>query len=264
MSPTSDNKPTAKPKVAKEAKPAKIGLASAKAAAAKPSKPVKPHVCAYCNTGFTRESTLHTHVCEQKRRFLAKNDKHVVYGYQAFVSFFQYVEHSTAVKSYEEFTQSPYYNAFVKFGSFISNTRPLYIGKYIDWVVKSGVKLDHWCRDELYEKYVVDLVRTESVETALERSVTHMQTWADTTGAVWTQYFEHVSGSRATYDIKDGKVSPWLILNSPTGRQMVASLSDEQLNEIAAILDPAYWTRVFKLKTSDVELVKDIVREASL
>ena len=37
----------------------------------------------------------------------------------------------------------------------MSNVKPLYPHKYIDYVVTSGVKLDHWCREELYEKYSV-------------------------------------------------------------------------------------------------------------
>ena len=75
-------------------------------------------------------------------------------------------------KTYEEFVKSHrFYNAFVKFGSFVNNVRPLYPDKYIDYVVTSNVKLDHWCREEMYEKYAVELIRKEGVETALERSV---------------------------------------------------------------------------------------------
>ena len=47
-------------------------------------------------------------------------------------------------------------------------------------VVTIGVKqYNYWCKDELYEKYAIDLIRKEGVETALERSVTTMMEWAD-------------------------------------------------------------------------------------
>lgn len=225
---------------------------------------VKPYVCQYCKHGYTKESTLFTHVCEQKRRHLAKEEKHVIIGYQTFVRFFQLTQNSKSNKTYEEFAKSPYYNAFVKFGSYVSNVNPLYPDHYIDWVVKSGVKLDHWCRDALYEKYVLELIHTENVETALQRSVKHMQTWANANNSVWNHYFNYVSPNRATFDIKDGKISPWLILNSPSGKKLLASLNDEQLSSISNVIDPQVWVKKFKSQISDLQLVKDVVKEANL
>ena len=224
----------------------------------------KPYTCQYCGHGYTKESTLMTHVCEQKRRHLAKEEKHVMIGYQAFVRFYQITQHAKGTKTYDEFAKSPYYNAFVKFGSFVSNTDPLYPSKYIDFVVRSGVKLDHWCRDDLYEKYVLNLIHTESAETALERTLGHMQDWADNNNTQWNLYFTNVSVNRAVYDIKDGKVSPWVILNSPTGKQMLTSFGDEQLSSISSIIDPQVWVKKFKSQTFDVQLIKEIVKAGIL
>lgn len=226
--------------------------------------PNKPYVCKYCNHGYTRESTLATHVCEQKRRHLQKNDKAPMIGYQTYVRFYQLTQDSSVTKSYDEFAKSPYYNAFVKFGSFVSNTNPLYPDKFIDYVVKSGVKLDHWCRDSLYEKYVLELILTESAHTALERSIKHMQAWAETKDSVWNDYFRYVSPNRVIFDIKDGKVSPWLILNSPTGKQMLNTLSDDQLDAIANVINPQVWVRKFKSNAFDLQLIKDVVTQGNL
>ena len=141
-----------------------------------------------------RESTLMAHLCEKKRRALQKDERRVRLGFYAFNQFYKLSAGNKTEKTYEQFCNSPYYNAFVKFGSFISNVKPLYTEKYIDWVVCSGVKLDHWCRDELYEKYVNQLIKKEGVETALERSVMTMMEWADEQEqAPWNHYFQHVS-----------------------------------------------------------------------
>ena len=52
------------------------------------------------------------------------------------------------------------------------------------------VKLDHWCREEMYEKYAIELIRKEGVETALERSVNTMMEWAEENEpAPWNHYF---------------------------------------------------------------------------
>jgi hypothetical protein len=224
----------------------------------------KPFVCQYCGHGYTKESTLATHVCEQKRRHLQKDQKAVRVGYDAFNRFFKLSQNSKGDKTYDEFAKSPYYNAFVKFGSFVSNVNPLYPDHYIDWVIRSGVKLDHWCRDAMYDQYVLELIHTESVEVAVERSVRHMQQWADDNNSVWNHYFKYVSTNRAMFDIKDGKVSPWLILNSKSGKELLNRMDDFQLNAIAAVIDPQVWIKRFKADRDDLDLVKNVIDQGSL
>jgi hypothetical protein len=225
----------------------------------------KPYVCEYCNTGYTREKTLLVHVCEQKRRHLQKNEKRVQLGFYAFQRFYKLSAGAKTDKTYTEFCKSQYYNAFVKFGSFVNNVRPLYPEKYIDYVVTSGVKLDHWCREEMYEKYAIELIRKEGVETALERSISTMLEWAsENEPAPWNHYFDHVTLNRAVWHIKDGKISPWLLLNCKSGKEMLSKLNDEQLNLIYHVLDPSHWAMRFKRNPKDVELVREIVKEANL
>jgi len=224
----------------------------------------KPYTCEHCGHGFTKEKTLIVHVCEQKRRALAKSEKHVVLGYDTYNRFYRKTQNAKTDKTYDDFARSPYYNAFVKFGSFVSNVNPLYPDRFIDFVVTSGVKLDHWCRDELYDKYVLDLIKTEAVETALERSIKHMIKWGEDNNAEWNHYFSYVSLNRATFDIRDGKVSPWVILNSTNGKKLLSRLADEQLNAIAQQIDPPFWVNKFKRQSSDVSLVKEVVKESNL
>ena len=225
----------------------------------------KPFVCEYCNTGYSKEKTLIVHICEQKRRHLQQKEKRVQLGFYAFNQFYKLSAGSKKDKTYEEFCKSQYYNAFVKFGSFISNVKPLYPEKYIDYVVTSRVKLDHWCREEMYEKYAIELIRKEGVETALERSVITMMEWADeNTPAPWNHYFQHIGLNTAVWNIKDGKISPWLILNCKTGKDMLNKFNDEQLDMIYHVLDPAHWAMRFKRNPKDVELVKEVVKESNL
>lgn len=225
---------------------------------------IKPFVCQYCGHGYSKESTLVVHVCEQKRRALARNERHVVLGYDTFNRFYKISQNYKGEKTYEEFCKSPYYNAFVKFGSFVSNVNPLYPDKFIEYVVRSGVKLDHWCSDTLYDSYVVDLVKREPVETALERSVKHMMSWGQENNAAWNHYFLYVSLSRATFDVKDGKISPWLLLNCANGKAMLKKFDDTQLQAVSTIMDVPFWLNKFKKLPADVELVKQVVKESNI
>jgi uncharacterized short protein YbdD (DUF466 family) len=224
----------------------------------------QPYICQHCNKGFMQEKTLAVHVCEQKRRYLARSEKHVVIGYDTYNRFYKTTQNNKGDKTYDEFARSPYYNAFVKFGSFVSNVNPLYPDKFIDYVVTSGVKLDHWCRDALYDEYVVHLVKSEPVEVALERSISHMMSWANDNDSQFNHYFLYVSLSRATFDIKDGKISPWLVLNSANGKSMLKKFNDEQLSAISAVMDVPFWLSKFKKLPADTELVRQVVKESNI
>ncbi len=232
--------------------------------ASKAQSSEKPYKCEYCGARFVREKTLAVHICEKKRRALQEKEKRVQLGFYSFNRFYRLSSGAKKDKTYKEFCDSPYYNAFVKFGSFLSNVRPLYPEKYIDYVVTSGVKLDQWCREEMYEKYAVELIKKEGVETALERSIRTMIEWAEENNSVWNHYFFYVSENRAVWHIRDGKISPWLLLNCKSGKELLGKFNDEQLEMIYPILDPSHWALKFKRQTADLELVKQVVKESKL
>ena len=91
-----------------------------------------------------------------------------------------------------------------------------------------------------------------------------MMDWADTHNAQWNHYFLYVSLSRACYDIKDGKISPWLILNSANGKDMLKKFTDDQLIHIQGIIDPQFWVSKFRKLPADVLMVKDVVKESNI
>jgi len=221
-------------------------------------------ICVHCNRTYTKESTLVAHMCEQKRRALQKDEKRVQAGFLAYNRFYRLTQNAKKDKKYEEFCKSSYYNAFVKFGSFINNINPLYPDKFIDFVIKSGVKLDHWCRDELYDKYVTDMIKIESADAAIQRSLTTMMEWGEEQNANFAHYFDYVNLNRAVNHIANGLISPWMILNTVSGQTMLSKFNDEQLEIISEKIDPAYWSKRFKTYPSEIALVKEISKEIGL
>jgi hypothetical protein len=220
--------------------------------------------CGYCNKEFAKEKTLLVHICEPKRRHLSKNEKHVQLALLTYQRFYEISQKSSSKKSFEDFASSPYYNAFVKFGSFLSNTSPIYPDRFIDFVIKSGIKLDHWCRDELYDTYVAELIKIEPAEGAIQRSIQTMMDWADANNAPWNHYFSYANLNRITHHIKEGKVSPWVLLNCKAGKDMLQNMNDEQLEIVGPFIDPQFWMKRFKTLPADVELVKELVKEAKI
>jgi len=219
--------------------------------------------CPYCGKSFAKEKTLVVHVCEPKRRHMSKNEKHVQLALLTYQRFYE-ISQKQKNKTFDEFAKSPYYNAFVKFGSFMSNANPIYPEKFIDFVIKSGVKLDHWCRDELYDTYLQELLKIEPADGAIQRTINTMMDWADNNEATWNHYFYYANLNRATHDIKEGKISPWILLQSKSGKKMLKNMNDEQLGIIGDIINPQFWLSRFKKLPADVELVKEVIAEAKI
>lgn len=220
--------------------------------------------CEHCNKTFSKEKTLVVHICEQKRRHLAKHEKHVQMGLLTYQRFYDLTQKAKAPKTFDEFAGSPYYTAFVKFGSFMINTAPIYPERFINFVIKSGVKLDHWCRDELYDQYIAELIKIEPADGAIQRTIQTMMDWADNNQAPWEHYFAYVNLNRATHDIKEGLISPWILLNSKEGKGMLQRMNDEQLAIVSPVIDPQFWMKRFKTLPADTELVKDVIKEANI
>jgi len=211
-----------------------------------------------------KEKTLYAHMCENKRRAMQKDEKRVQAGFMAFNKFFRMTQAAKKDKTYEDFCKSPYYNAFVKFGSFINNVLPLYPEKFMDYVIKSGVKLDHWCRDELYDSYLFDMIKVEPVESAVQRSIQTMMEWGDISQAEFNHYFNYVNLNRAVHDIRNGKISPWILLNCRGGKDLLNKFNNDQLDMIAPAFDLPFWLKKFKAVPADVALVKEICKEAGI
>ena len=224
----------------------------------------KPYVCEYCGVGYSKENTLLVHMCEPKRRWMQKDEKRVQVGFYSFQRFYKLSTGAKVDKTYEDFVSSSFYNAFVKFGSFVNNVKPLYPEQYIDYIVTSGIALNKWCDEKIYEDYAKSFILKENVETALERSIKTMIAWAEEKSSLWNHYFLYASTNRITRDIKDGKISPWLILNCKTGKQALGKFSDEQLNMISDVINPTHWSLKFKRHPNDVELAKNIADEGKL
>lgn len=218
----------------------------------------QPFTCIHCSKSFMKERTLFNHLCERKRRFLQKDEKRVQLGFMVFNRFFSITQNQHNSKTYEEFCQSSYYNAFVKFGSFIKNVNPIYTEKFVDYVIRSGVKLDHWCQEALYEKYLQEILKIEPVESAVERTLKTMIVWGDKNNCPYNHYFKYATSSRIVHDIKNGNISPWVILNCESGRKSLNNLTDEQLEIISKIIDLIYWKTHFKKMIAEVKIVEEI------
>ena len=229
------------------------------------SKP--SYKCRYCGKEYSKESTLAAHLCEQKRRFQQEKETGVQLGLRAYLRFYEITQGSARLKSYEDFATSPYYNAFVRYGRYLVNIRAVNTASFTDWLLKNNKKLDYWCKDTLYNEWLLDYLKREAVQDALERGLKEMQDYADThpeLASGFTDYFRYGNVNRILHHITTGRISPWILFNCETGREFLSSLGDQQVAIIAEYIAPDYWQKKFKDYLADTEWVKEVLTQARL
>ena len=223
--------------------------------------------CKYCDKEFRKESTLFAHSCEQKRRFEQKNEQGVQWGLKAYLRFYDYTQGSTKLKSYDDFSRSPYYLAFVKFGRYCVSIRCINFFSFTDFLLRNNKKLDYWCKDSLYEEWLKEYVRKENPQDALERALKEMQTYAESRPDLkngFNDYFRYGNANRICHHITTGRISPWVLFHCTSGLEFLEKLDEEQVAMIMPYIDPVFWQKKFVEYPSDAEWSKDILEKAGL
>lgn len=222
--------------------------------------------CKYCSKDFRKESTLSAHLCEKKRRWQQEKETAVQFGLRAYLKFYEITQGSAKTKSYADFVESPYYSAFVKFGNYCVSIRAINFISFTEWLLKNNKKLDHWCKDSLYEEWLHEYLKKEAVQDALERGLKEMEEYAETNTslATFSHYFRYGNANRICHHITTGRISPWVIYNCDSGIAFLESLDEGLLAVVLPWIDPDYWNRKFQDYLADTEWCKHILKAAGL
>jgi len=213
---------------------------------------------------FTNERTLSNHMCIKKQRHLDKDSVASRMGLELFRRFYELNTAQKNSKSIEEFINSKYYAAFIKFARHLMDLRPVDQARFVDYVFRNGVKDRDWCKDKIYEAYIVDLLAKEPADRGVERSIRTMDEWAKKHEKPFNEFFMHVAPAEATHLVKMGKISPWVLYLAESADHLWDRLSDEQANIISSIIDPKIWMAKFQIKKDDCSFTRDILKEAHI
>lgn len=219
--------------------------------------------CEFCKKSFSRESTIMSHMCESKRRWLAKDERYVKLGLHAFQKFYQLSMKAKKPKTYEDFIESPYFTSFVKFGRHLININAIEAEGYVEFLIKAGLKLENWTDEIWYESWVRELAKKESPDKAIERNILLMEQWARDNDENWVDFFRKVPTPLATRWIRTGRISPWL-LYCGVGDVLFDRLSDEQLEMVREWINPLYWQGKLRKHKTEVENIRIILEEAGV
>jgi hypothetical protein len=225
------------------------------------------HACKYCSKTFVKESTLFSHLCEAKRRALQEKETGVQWGFRAYLDFYQSTQLSSKPKAYQDFCDSPYYIAFVKYGRYCVSVRCPNYQSYTQWLLRNNKKIDKWTSDSIYDKWLYDHIKQENVQDALERGIKEMTAYAETNPDLkngYVDYFRYSSANRIIHAICTGQISPWIVYNCDSGVKFLNNLTEEQVNIVVPWIDPDYWNKTFKDNVHDQQWAKTILGSAGL
>lgn len=220
--------------------------------------------CQFCGKSFKREKTLAVHLCEQKRRWINKDEKYVRLGFIAYKRFYEISMGDKKDKDYDHFSKSQYYTAFTRFGKYIVDINAVDPERLIDFVIKSSIPLDKWTSDTVYNTYIQELNKKETADRALERTILLMQQWGEDNDRPFYVFFREISRPRAIHWIRSGRISPWVIFNCDSGVDMVSNFNDEEMKLVNDYMDPVFWARKFEVRNDDVNFVREVLEKAGL
>jgi hypothetical protein len=219
----------------------------------------KPYSCEFCKRSFLRESTIISHICEYKHRWMDKDKQGNRLGFQSWIEFYKKNSTSKKQKTYEEFIRSAYYTAFVKFGSYCVDVNVLNVNRYIDWLLKNQIKIDSWCQDTNYTKFLIEYLRIEDPMDAIARSIETTINMASVERVLSKDYLRYGNSNKICYAITTGKLSPWILYHSASGKEFLDKLDESQIKMVIDYLNPELWAIKFKREPEKVDEVKSLL-----
>lgn len=218
--------------------------------------------CSDCGKIFRRSQSLEVHLCEPRRRRLQRGERPVQIAFQAFLEFFRDLHGSSRLKTQQDFEQSPYYRAFVKFGHYAVNTRVIDPEAYLHWCVAARKKIDHWDRDSVYTEFLIDWLPRESMTTALARTLQWADAWSNNNQAPAQHCLRYGNANAICHAVSSGRISAWVIYNCDSGQQFLQDLDAAALAMIWSYIDADRWQHTFRQNLSDQMLCQQALAAA--
>jgi len=220
------------------------------------------HQCAFCKKEFARETSIAVHMCEPKRRRSERAERGVELGFQSYLRFYEIAQGSARLKTFDDFADSPYYRAFVKFGRYCVGTRAINPAQFTAWLLKHNKKIDNWGSDKIYTEYLLDYLKVEAVADALARAVEFGIDWSEKHSAPSHDCLRYGSTHAMCHAVTTGRISPWVIYNSESGQKFLGELTADQVSMIWPYIDSDIWQKKFSDYAADAEYAKQILKTA--
>jgi hypothetical protein len=202
------------------------------------------------------------HICENKRRWQDKDMPGNRIGFQSWLRFYAKNTAAKKQRTYLDFIKSAYYIAFIKFGHYCVNVKCLNVNRYADWLLKNNIKIDAWCGDTNYTKFLIEYLRDEDPLDAVARSIEVTIDLSKEAGLQSKDCLRYANRNRLCHLITGGKISPWMLYQCESGIEFIESLDESQQRMIMDYISPEKWAVRFKRHAAAVTQVKELLSVA--
>ena len=199
--------------------------------------------CGFCKRSFQRETSLAVHMCEPKRRNSERDERGVQLGLQAFLRFYETLQGTSRLKTWDDFVASSYYRAFVKWGRYCVNTHVIQPERFLIWLLKTNQKIDRWASDAVYTDYLVQYLPQEAVQDAFRRAESWILDWSDRTGSPARDCLRYGNHNAICHAVSAGRLSAWVLYNCDSGRSFLTNLAETDMQMIWPYIDSDVWER---------------------
>lgn len=230
-----------------------------------PAKKTK-HQCKFCDAYLLTANGLVKHKCVQSKRYDLKDDREFRIGFLAYMRMYDSMSSFKSAKLPTEidFIRSRLYTGFMKFGRYAHNVGMYNVQDYIEFLAKNDVAIDQWCDDGIYYLFVSHVSLNETPYAAIEKTIKTMHGWGEETGLQWSEYFDSCNQYKVISNIKNGKVSPWVIYNTASGKNFLRTLDKKTIRELYKFVDPDKWMSKMSTHEKDVTAIVSILNKIGL
>jgi hypothetical protein len=114
----------------------------------------------------------------------------------------------------------------------------------------------------VYGEYLAEHLRVENPTDALQRAIEQSIKWSEETGNPPHDYVRFGNDNSLCYAVSTGRLSAWVLYNSAAGQEFLGRLNTEQIAMIWPYVDADFWQNKFRDYPSDVEYIKNILKQA--
>lgn len=221
--------------------------------------PIEPEVefkCEHCGVSFKRETTWMNHLCVKKQRWMDRDKLEYRTAFMAWQQFMKLHWPSNTKTTYKDFMGTNSFLAFVKFANYCINTSVINTMMYMEWLLDNKVKIGDWPLDENYQKFLTEFLKKEDPFDAIHRSIETLDSLGTEYKQPLDQVLSNVSPNRICMNIRNGRISPWLLYQSNMGQTFLDQLNDDLVDTVIDVIQPVQWQVIFKRYPERVAEIK--------
>jgi len=203
-------------------------------------------------------------MCVRKKRWADKGSIGSKLGFRVFQQFYKQATSAKKDKTFDEFIRSQYYTDFVKFGKYLVDLNPVDAEKFIDYVIRNGVKLSFWTKDRTYDTFLKEYMQKELVGKALERTITEMMKWAEANDSHYSKFFQECDPNEAAWLLRGGRISPWAFFLADTSKDLMRRMNADHERLVASVMDDKFWQKKLTSNKEDTLFAIEILNKANL